>query len=176
MDRCILDLLTRKMDKDTVKHCFNTHMLALEFERENDLDTTLLSEAAAIHDIGKMYIDKNILEKGKDEKLTPLEKKIVYLHPYFGYEILGDYGVDEDIRKIILYHHGKNPPCIQGAEIPPLDNETAIYANFLYGLDVYAALIDNRPYRAAMPKNVAIDVMEKDGRHNPMIIEFLKNK
>lgn len=45
--------------------------------------------------------------------LSPLEREIMDFHSYYGYEVLEEYGVEEDIRRIVLYHHSFDPNMIR---------------------------------------------------------------
>ena len=55
-----------------------------------------------LHDYGKVLIPKEILNK--KGALTPEEKQIMELHSEFGYELLKQQGVKEEVLNLIKYH------------------------------------------------------------------------
>lgn len=71
------------------------------------------------------------------------------LHPYFGYRMLGGYGVSEEVRRMVLYHHGMNPVVLQPlAEYRGAAVEDR--ARMLHTIDAFEALTTDRPYRRRM--------------------------
>ena len=59
--------------------------------------------AAKVHDLGKLFIPKTILNKG--ENLNPDELKLMQTHVTMGTEMLSLLGFSEDITKLVLEHH-----------------------------------------------------------------------
>ena len=79
-------LMLQQLDSQTLSHCTHANNIAEEFENEINDSSHLLSDAALVHDIGKLYISSLILNKV--EKLTTLERQIINLHSYYSYKIL----------------------------------------------------------------------------------------
>ena len=176
MQEQLTETITGRMDHDTLDHCFATHRLALEFEKAKGIDNDLLSTAAAYHDVGKIYISGNVLNKKADEPLTQIEKDIISAHPYFGYRLLKEIGVDDKICNIVLYHHGSIPShFVEENELPKPTEEEFYLSNILYGLDVYTALIQIRPYRSAYSRDDAIRIIKADKKQHVDLIRFLEN-
>lgn len=113
-----------------------------------------LALGALLHDIGKLFIDTNILNK--PGKLTDEERKKIETHPELGYRYVSDhYGEDvsSSSKQIILQHHEKwngsgYPNQLMGDSIYPLARICCI-------ADVFDALTSDRVYRKAMPTYLA---------------------
>ncbi len=109
------------------------------------LELEKLHFAAIIHDIGKIGIADNVLNK--PSFYSNDETKLIREHPKKGYEIIKNIDLDEDLLAGILYHHesvdGKGYPYgKKGDEIP-------ITAQIIKIADVYDALISERKYKKA---------------------------
>ena len=127
--------------------------------------------AALLHDIGKIYIPHSILDK--NGRLTKLEREMIDLHPYLGYVILSDLGVNEDICRIVLYHHGFSPLCIR--ELSHYDS-SLIYqkASILRTIDSFEALTSDRAYHRGLPSKEVIDVLLSEKNYDATAMEYLK--
>ena len=106
----MIDMMKR-LDSMTYNHSVRVMMISAEIEEYLGMTDHQLMYAALFHDVGKIYTPFNILDK--NERLTKLERQIIDLHPYIGYSMLSELGIDEDICRIILYHHGTQPLTIQ---------------------------------------------------------------
>ena len=141
-------------------------------------DIDMITNASALHDIGKMAIDENILNK--PGKLTSEEFEKIKTHTTAGAEMiwsLREYR-DEPLlkyaRDICLYHHERYdgsgyPYGLRGDEIPIAAQVVAI-------CDVYDALVSPRVYKAAMPHEQAMKIIGEDERekYNPVILECFR--
>jgi response regulator RpfG family c-di-GMP phosphodiesterase len=108
--------------------------------------------AGTLHDIGKIGIEENILNK--PGKLTEDEYKHVMKHPEIGKHILEPIG-DDDIALIVAHHHerydGKGyPDGLSGRDIP-------LGARIMAVADSYDAMTSERPYRKAMSHKQALN-------------------
>lgn len=116
-----------------------------------------LAQAGMVHDIGKLKIGKYLYGRRSDT-LKIEEMKYVRLHPELGRDILLNQSNYSD--KIIesIYHHHENfdgsgyPDNLSGNAIP-------YGARILRTCDVFAALVTERPYRAAFEMETAIELM-----------------
>lgn len=102
-----------------------------------------LYTAALLHDIGKISIPSNILTK--NGPLTIEEIQYIKTHPLISSRILKNFKELSHLERIVLYHHERMdgsgyPEGLKGNEIP-LD------ARIIAVLDVFEALIGDRPYR-----------------------------
>ncbi len=108
-------------------------------------ESSLISLASKLHDIGKIAIPKTILNK--EGKLTAEEQIIVSSHSEFGYLILSAYKDDpllDTAAQIARYHHerfdGSGSNGLAGEDIPICARITTI-------CDVYDALVSKRAYK-----------------------------
>lgn len=123
---------------------------------QNKLDELHL--CAMLHDIGKVGIDDRILNK--PGKLTEAEWAIMKTHPEIGYRIVMSAPELSSAATVILAHHerwdGKGYPLgLSGEEIPLLARILAI-------VDAYDAMTQERVYRKALPKELALKEIEKN--------------
>jgi len=134
-------------------------------EREN------LHRAGLLHDIGKLGVPVAILDK--TGKLTDQEYEIMKAHPQTGARILEPIKEYEILIPMVLQHHehfdGKGYP--QG-----LSGDSINFgARILAVADSYDAMISDRPYRAGLPLERVIEIMQKEsGRQfDPVVVETL---
>lgn len=112
--------------------------------------------AGLIHDIGKLKLSKYLYGRKKDT-LKIEEMKYVRMHSTFSYQILSAYDFSQTLLEAV-YHHHENfdgsgyPDNLKGYEIPR-------EARILRTCDVFAALVSNRPYRAAFDIPTAVELM-----------------
>ncbi len=118
----------------------------------SDDEMVFLEFGALLHDIGKIQIPTEIIEKAGP--LTPEEQALIETHPQVGAEMLRDVEHLKPVIPYVLYHHERcdgsgypfHLPC---EEIPPEGRLIAI-------ADSYDAMVSNRPYREAKLKEVAL--------------------
>ena len=133
---------------------------------------------AMLHDIGKVGIDDRILNK--PEKLSEEEWEIMKTHPEIGYRIVMSAPELASAATVILAHHerwdGKGYPLgLSGDEIPLLARILAI-------VDAYDAMTQERVYRKALPKELALKEIEKNAgiQFDPTIarifVELMRNE
>ncbi|MCL2102133.1 MAG: HD domain-containing protein [Fibromonadales bacterium] len=130
---------------------------------EWDLDTAVAS--ARLHDIGKISVPDQILNK--PSKLTPDEFMKIRNHTTEGKQIIdqmiaqtGNTQFLHHAKLFAEYHHerwdGKGyPHGLKGKEIPLQGRIMAI-------VDVYDALVSERPYKPSFPHEKAIAIIQKD--------------
>ena len=141
-----------------------------------DWDVEKIVSSARMHDLGKISITDIIINKSG--KLTDEEYEIMKTHAVEGEriidEIIAQTGEGEFLRNARLFagcHHerwdGKGyPHGLQGEEIPLQGRIMAI-------VDVYDALVSERPYKKAFPEDDAVQIiMQNAGTHyDPKIAE-----
>ena len=141
----------------------------------------VLSEAAPLHDIGKISMPDAILRK--EGSLTTEERKTINSHPVMGAQIIDSVLVDVEkndylgaAREMAYYHHERwdgsgYPEGLKGEEIP-------LSARIMAIADVYDALLAKRSYKGACTKGEAKQIiMEQAGKQfDPELVEvFLEN-
>lgn len=125
-------------------------------EEMNSLDISLIKTSGSLHDIGKAYIDPDILNK--PGKLTEYEFEIIKNHSIEGaYELITK-GYNMEIVNNVLFHHenfdGSGYPFgLKGKSIP-------VGARIIRICDVYDALTMDRPYRKKMTNQEALKTMD----------------
>lgn len=133
-------------------------LLAKRFDLSKE-DTDRLKIAVLLYDIGNLMLPKDVLQKR-----TPLsdeEKNVIKQHPIIAAkEILKPISVVQDIIPIIENHHenwdGSGYPNKLSGENIPLESQMVLI------IDAYFALIQPRPYRKAMAKDAAIEIIKED--------------
>ena len=149
----------RLYHEGTFQHCLLVTGVAVGFAFEIGFagaDVKRLGMAATLHDIGKAHIPLSILDK--PGSLDPAEDEIMRRHPVIGYELLKDVsGVGPEILDGVRHHHeyldgSGYPDALTAPEISDL-------VRLLTISDIFAALIESRPYRPAMPRENAFKIL-----------------
>lgn len=113
--------------------------------------------AGLLHDLGKLHTPDNILEK--PGPLNDIERSIINQHSYETYEILRHINGLDEIAHWAAYHH----EGINGGGYPfhPVESDLSIEARIIAVADIFQALVQDRPYRAGMPLNKVIDILDE---------------
>lgn len=111
----------------------------------------LVHRAGLVHDIGKVGLPASLLDK--PGALTLDERRLMEEHSAIGERILAKVDDYAEIAKIVRHHHERvdgqgYPDGLAGDDIPLLSRIIAV-------ADAYNAMTSNRPYRDAMPSQVA---------------------
>ena len=119
-----------------------------------------LRRGGIVHDIGKVVVPDAILLK--PGPLTPGETAVMRKHPVVGERICAPLKTLRLVLPIIRHHHEKRdgsgyPDGLSGEDIP-------LAARILQLADVYDALTTDRPYRTAVPSEVALGMMDEESR------------
>lgn len=141
--------LARLKNKDdyTYMHSVAVCALMVSLARQLELDDGQIRQAGLaglLHDVGKMMIPLEILNK--PGKLTETEFETVKNHPIAGHKILMDSNDIGDVAlDVCLHHHEK----VDGSGYPErLSNkQISLYAKMGAVCDVYDAITSNRPYK-----------------------------
>lgn len=138
--------------------------LGLEAEQRKSL-----SLAAYMHDIGKVNLTENVLNKS-----TPLEEKEwldIQQHSVVGSRILNEVAALSSIAPLVLHHHERYdgtgyPQGLKGEQIPFLSRVLTV-------VDSFDAMTFDRPYKAAMSYKDAINELRsnKGRQFDPEIVE-----
>ncbi|MEA2472810.1 MAG: hypothetical protein QOE06_725, partial [Thermoleophilaceae bacterium] len=162
-------------DGYTGEHCKSVVRLALEVASDLRLDSDRLRNlefGALLHDVGKVAIPKEIINK--PGKLDPHEWRIIKTHTIEGQRMLERVGgFMRTVGQIVRSHHerwdgGGYPDGLAGEAIP-------FESRIIACCDAWNAMRTNRAYRQALPHHVALEEMlANSGRQfDPRIVDAL---
>ena len=141
------------------RHVQNLTMLLFEYipySKKRDISEVSLEYAALMHDVGKLGVPENILNK--PAKLDDGEWDIMKKHPSIGVQILEPLSSFKHIMPWIMYHHeridGKGYYGLKGDEIPLASRIIAV-------ADTYSAITMRRSYKAPHTHEEAIKMMKE---------------
>lgn len=147
-------------DHYTFGHCERVAGYAVAVARALRLDAmqqTTLRLGAYLHDVGKVRVPHEILNK--PGRLTEDEFELMRLHPVYGVELLEGVEFPWDLKSLIRWHHEKldgtgYPDRLRGDEIP-------LGAQIIGIVDVFDALTSTRSYRKAMSRDEALVELQR---------------
>ena len=163
--RTLTEILLRHLSQSSEKYDFSR------------AEISMIGTASALHDIGKIAIAEEVLNK--PGKLTDEEYEIMKTHSMIGANMLNDLPIHQDeplvktAYEICRWHHerydgGGYPDGLKGDDIP-------ISAQIVALADVYDALTSERVYKKALPHETAIEMITHGqcGAFNPMLLQCL---
>lgn len=149
-------------DANTFGHSDHVVKLALDLANELGLtdpaDLEAIRFGSLLHDIGKIGIPEHILNK--PGRLTQQEYEIMKMHPIYGEKIVRKISGWDLVADIIRHHHENfdgsgYPDGLKGEQI-------SLRAQIVDLVDVFSALIEDRPYRRALSVEEALKLMERE--------------
>jgi putative nucleotidyltransferase with HDIG domain len=170
-----LEALARTIDAKspwTAGHSERVTKLGLKIGRflrlaQEEMD--VLHRGGLLHDIGKLGIPVDILDK--DGKLTKEEEKVMREHVRLGARILEPIAAYADVVPIVLHHHenfnGQGyPEGLAGKDI-------SLGGRIFAVADSFDALTSNRPYREALNREHALEVIKQGcgSQYDPDIVQ-----
>jgi len=163
-----LDMRDKETEGHTQRVTILTERLARAMGVEGDALINIV-RGALLHDIGKMAIPDGILLK--PDKLTEAERTLIQKHPQYAYDMLKRIEFLLPAIDIPYCHHEKwdgtgYPRGLKGEEIP-------FAARIFPVVDVWDALISDRPYRKGYPQAEVRERIKADsGKHfDPRVVE-----
>lgn len=163
-------------DVGTQGHIERVSNLAVALGKKMELPTSTIEAlrfGGMLHDIGKLGIPGDMLNK--PHPLNAEENELMKHHPEIGYKIcLPLKKVLGPALDIIRHHHEKldgsgYPDGLQGDEI-------SIEARIMVVIDMYDALITDRPYRKGLPQEQVLDILLQEAREGKVdrdVVEHL---
>ena len=165
--------LMEMYDIYTKGHSENVAKLSSKIAEEMDLPKKLIKDtywAGLVHDIGKLLVPLNILNK--KEKLSDNEYELIKKHPVYGKKALANSESLEHIAKYVFYHHerwdGKGyPEGIKGDDIP-------LISQILTVVDAWDAMRSKRAYRSPLTKEEAVNEIKrnKGTQFSPEVVDY----
>ena len=137
-------------------------------------DLKKIKIAGLLHDIGKVAIPIEILEK--PEKLNEEEVSVMKSHVFFTYKILSTINIDRNIISWASYHHEQ----LDGNGYPfKLDaRHLCLGCRIMAVADIFTALMEDRPYKKGLSFKETLEIIDKMVLANKLdkkVVEVLKN-
>lgn len=174
----ILPRLSHLLDRDTVNHCLRVAQLSTQIGRVLRLDPDgleALKVGSLCHDVGKGVISPEILNRPR--RLLPAERKAVEEHALAGVRILSAMApsLTPPVFDIVRHHHER----LDGSGYPDqlCGDQISLPVRIVALADVYDALISQRPYRRALTREEALNVLAQEvklGRLDLHLAQVLK--
>jgi len=149
----------RRHHEGTYQHCLLVTGIAVDFGLSLGVpktDIERLHSSAMFHDLGKAKIPLNILDK--PGRLDPEERALIETHPVAGYDMLKENdGISAEILDAVRHHH----EYLDGSGYPDALCAESIcdLVRVLTISDIFAALIEERPYKATRSRAEAYDIL-----------------
>lgn len=146
----------------------------LPFSLHNKVDKKAIDDAAYLHDLGKVLIPPEILNK--EGKLNPEETKIMHTHSQLSYELLKNTNLGTKTLQLIRNHHQNAKKS--GYPFVGNDFNADLNLQILSVADKYSALTEKRVYKDALSPKEALTVIYadiKDGKIHPLVFKALVN-
>ena len=157
-------LMLKEFDQYTTTHCLNVSVLTMALAEHlglNARDVRTFGVAGLLHDLGKVKIPMDILNK--PGKLTDEERSVMQNHTVEGARLIITSDRELDMAAAVAYEHHI---MINGGGYPKRHYTREVHkaSNLVHVCDVYDALRTNRPYRAAWEaEKVLAYIEEKSG-------------
>lgn len=158
----------------TSAHSFGVSETAYQIAKFSGLNNDSCEKiriAGLLHDIGKVGISTEILEK--EGPLTLSEKKHIQEHAYYTNKILSTVKALHTISEWASHHHETH----QGRGYPDnySDSQITIEMDILSYADVFTALAENRPYRNSLPLDDIIEILKTNflKQHGELIFNVI---
>jgi putative nucleotidyltransferase with HDIG domain len=155
-------------------HTINVALISLIIAFKLDYTKEMLNTlclGCVLHDVGKLLIPKNILQK--PGKLSDQEMILIKQHCELGCSMIKDLDLPSDCTDIILQHHER----LDGSGYPYglHSNKISDNAKIAMIADVLDAITSYRPYQNSRTINVAMEELKKDeSKYSRNIIETLE--
>ncbi|MCR5278301.1 MAG: HD domain-containing protein [Lachnospiraceae bacterium] len=160
-------------DTVTYSHCMNSALVAGVFATWLGLplkDQFTLIECGFLYDIGKFLLAPELVSK--PDKLTDSEFERVKAHTIYGYHLIKNHGLDENVLKCTLQHH----EMCNGTGYPKILKEDDInfYAKIISIVDAYCAMTSARSYRKTLiPLQVVANFEATSDRYSPALLKSI---
>ena len=146
----------------------------LPFSLRNKVDIKAIDDAAYLHDVGKVLIPPEVLNK--PARLDDRETKIMHTHSELSYEILKNSNLNEKTLQLICNHHQNAKKT--GYPWVGKDFNADLNLQILSTADKYSALTEKRIYKEPMSPKQALTIIYQDvkeGKLHPFVFKALVN-
>lgn len=164
-------------DYETEEHTKRMRKYSILFGQILNLTDSQLDELSllsTLHDIGKIGIPDNIILK--PGKLNKDEWEVMRKHSEIGYRIASSSPDLAHIARSILHHHERWDG--NGYPYGLAEDEIPITSRIISVIDAYDAMISDRPYRKALPREAAIDELKKcsGSQFDPALVDTFMSR
>jgi len=146
-------------DEYTFKHSVDVATMAMVVAKKmgfSEEEVYDIGVAGLLHDLGKAKVPPEILNK--PGKLTEEEFEVMKKHSLYSYNILKDNkGIKDNVKLAVLQHHEKING--QGYPMGLTSPQICKFAKILTVVDIYDALVTERPYKAAFTQRDAVEML-----------------
>ena len=158
-------------DPDLAAHCERTGRLAADIAEYMGLSSErieLLEVASQVHDIGKVFIPRDILDK--PGPLNTEEWAELRRHPRLGYELV-ERSMPDIVASVVLTHHERFDGTGYPNELP--GPRISLEARILQAADAIDAITSDRPYQPALPLEYALNELERysGSQFDPVVVD-----
>lgn len=175
LQNILIDIVAN--DTYVFTHSLNVGIYSIAIAQELRLNKQLLLplfKAALLHDVGKIFISKNIINK--NSRLTDEEYRQIQRHSEYGFNYLKQNGISsQSILLPVLQHHER----LDGTGYPnrSKDNEIHLFSKIIAVADVFDALSTDRSYRKALTPHESLLILTKDSgtKFDPIIVRAFSN-
>ena len=157
---CLMNMIdVMSTDLYTYTHSVNVAILSIMTARSMQMNEKMVTEVgmgALLHDVGKIRVPQEILNK--PEGLEDYEFEIMKEHSWLGYEIVKEnYTLSAYTKNIVLKHHERldgsgYPFGIEGDKMEP-------YVRIVALCDVFDAMVSDRCYREQLPVHEVLEIV-----------------
>lgn len=169
----ILSLRLQLKDQELYRHSLQVLSVTRHFLQVFHLPqevSTLIQIAAFFHDVGKIDVPNEILQKPSG--LTPQEFEAVKKHSFYGAQTLNRNKLLEEAADMVLHHHehwngGGYPDALQGQEIP-------LGSRIITLADAFTVITTGRPYKLpSTPEQAVAELMRCAGtQFDPLLVDY----
>ena len=161
-------------DKYTQGHSERVATYSVQIAREmklNNRQIQLLRQGAVLHDIGKIGIADQILNK--PGRLDPDEMDVIRNHPIIGTQILKEVGLEDEVLELVRSHHERYDGAGYPDQRPAKD--LSLPTRILCVADAYDAMTSDRPYRKGMTQERVFAILNegKGTQFDPDVVDAL---
>jgi putative nucleotidyltransferase with HDIG domain len=176
----IINALNRikSIDEYTFTHSINTAFYSMFIAIWMGLDEQQIinaTQAGLLHDIGKIYIPNEILNKAGP--LTEEEYEIIKKHTLYGYFLLSEFGgFNSEVKRAVLFHHERED--LKGYPLSASSDYVGVISKIVAVADVYDAMTTDRVYKKGASPFEAMDFLSNDGMKlldNQILEVFIEN-
>jgi len=165
----------RNHHEGTFQHCLLVSGVVAGYVNRHiadPVDGQRLATAALLHDIGKAAVPQHVLDK--PGRLTDAEFEAIKVHPGAGFDYLVQQpNMDAMVLDAVRHHHEAldgtgYPDRLTAEKISPM-------TRILTVCDIFAALVESRPYKPAKPPEEAVSILVKMAIENKVDYRAVRN-